>query len=350
MPTNILKLAIAIQQEDADGMQQVIYYDPGVGTQGAVDKIVGGGLGEGIDVNIMELYTFLAMNYDDGDEVYLFGFSRGSYTIRSLTGMIWEAGLLRRDQIQFVKDAYELYRDNEDVESERAVAFREEHGGRVDIKLLACFDTVGSLGLPFPGGFLSKINRQRYGFHDTRLSPIIQNAIHILAIDEKNSMFKPTLMSPTMDEVPEQLTQTYCWGEHGGVGGGDKGQIINANTSLQFLVEEMKRRGLGLAVDTSIVPQSLIEKTREKVEAPKSLGENIMGAVIGLIVNVTGESVRKIESVDKIHPAAIKRYQELPEWRPPALSHLEEEILAFDKEKLEVMCASYDPAVWRRAD
>jgi len=345
-PTNILKLAIAIEQESSDGTQQVMYYDPGVGTSGAVDKIVGGGLGEGIDVNIKELYTFLAINYDEGDEVYLFGFSRGSYTIRSLSGMIYEAGLLRRDQIQYVNDAYELYRDNEDVESERAVAFRAKHGDRIPITLLACFDTVGSLGLPFEGpGFMSKINKARYGFHTTRLSPNVQNAIHMLAIDEKNSMFKPTLMNPTNDEDIEQLTQTYFWGEHGGVGGGDGTQIINAATSLIFLVDEMERRGLGLAVNLEVVPDEHM-KPKKTEPVQKSIGEHVMGGIIGMIANVTGVHVREITDIAAVHPVAIKRYQEIESWRPPALAHLEEEILNFPKEKLDEMIAKYNPICW----
>lgn len=185
IPTNILKLTMAIEQEDTEGMQQVIFYDSGVGTQGAVDKIMGGGFGEGIDINIKELYTFLVLNYDDGDEVLLFGFSRGSYTVRSLCGLIYEAGLVRRDQIQFVKEAYDLYRNNVDVESPEAVAFREAHGDRIPIKLLVCFDTVGSLGLPFEGpAFLSKFNADQYRFHSTTLNPLIEHAIHMLAIDE----------------------------------------------------------------------------------------------------------------------------------------------------------------------
>lgn len=176
---------MAIEREDENGVQQVIFYDSGVGTEGAVDKVMGGGLGEGIDINIKELYTFLALNYDDGDEIYLFGFSRGSYTVRSLAGLIYESGLVRRHHIQWVHEAYELYRINEDVESEEAVAFRSAHGERVPIKLLACFDTVGSLGLPFEGpNFLDRFQRERYQFHSTTLNPLIENAIHMLSIDE----------------------------------------------------------------------------------------------------------------------------------------------------------------------
>lgn len=318
-PTNILQLTMAIEQEDEDGMQQVVYYDSGVGTQGAVDKVMGGGLGEGIDVNIKELYTFLALNYDEGDEVYLFGFSRGSYTVRSLSGLIYEAGLVRRDQLQFVAEAYELYRDNDDVDSERAVSFREKHGDRIPITLLACFDTVGSLGLPFEGPqFMNRFSPQRYQFHSTKLNPMIENAVHMLSIDEDRSVFSPTLMEGS-NVKDDQLTQLYFWGGHGGVGGGDDRQITSADCVLRFLIEEMKRRGLGLAIDMDMIPE-LGDVVKDTEEVKSSV-------LMGFVERVTGKFIRQIQSIDMVHPLAIKRYQLNPKWRPAALRDLEDEIM-----------------------
>lgn len=193
---------------------------------------------------------------------------------------------------------------------------------------------------------MSKINKGRYGFHNTRLSPIIRNTTHILAIDEKNSMFKPTLMEPCDDKTPEQLTQLYFWGEHGGVGGGDKGQMISAKSTLNFVVNEIQRRGLGLAIDLELVPQSTEEPT-EKVEEQKTIGENVMGFIIGTIAQITGETVRQIESIDMVHPVAIKRYQECPEWRPRSLAKIEEALVAYDKEKLEDLCSQYSADAWK---
>lgn len=311
---------MAIEQEDLDGMQQVVYYDSGVGTQGAIDKIMGGGLGEGIDVNIKELYTFLALNYDEGDEVYLFGFSRGSYTVRSLTGLIYESGLVRRDQLQFVAEAYELYRNNEDVESPEAVAFREAHGDRIPITLLACFDTVGSLGLPFEGPkFLSQFNADRYRFHSTKLNPLIQNAIHLLSIDEDRKVFSPTLMDHSEETGPGQLTQMYFWGGHGGIGGGDSRQITPSTCTLRFLVEEMEKRELGLALDMNSIPE--IGDVEEQGEEIKS------SRLMSMVESVTGKAVRAIDSVDMVHPLAIRRYQKCPFWRPRALEGISEELL-----------------------
>lgn len=148
-PTNILKLATSVASESDDGVQQVLYYDSGVGTGGAVDQVVGGAMGMGIDVNIKEIYIWLACNYDAGDEIYMFGFSRGSYTVRSLAGFIYNCGLVRQAEIPHVSKAYQMYRSRGLSPNNPVVgAFRMEHsfrenvGDRVPIKLLACFDTV----------------------------------------------------------------------------------------------------------------------------------------------------------------------------------------------------------------
>lgn len=311
---------MAIEQESEDGIQQVVYYDSGVGTQGAVDKVMGGGFGEGIDINIKELYTFLALNYDEGDEVYLFGFSRGSYTVRSLAGLIYESGLVRRDQLQYVAEAYELYRKNVCVDSEEAVSFREAHGDRVPITLLACFDTVGSLGLPFNFGPFGRINKERYQFHSTKLNPTIKNAIHVLSVDEDRAVFSPTLMDHHEDIGSDQLTQLYFPGGHGGVGGGDANQMITANCALRFCYDEMQKRGLGLAIDSTMLPKY--------EDVTLDAGPAQSSPWMSMIEMFTGKFVRRITSLKDVHPLAIKRYQKNEHYRPRALQPLDAEIMA----------------------
>lgn len=168
-------------------------YDAGIGTDGPViDKWVGGALGEGIDTNIKQLYSFLAAHYEDGDEVYMFGYSRGAYTVRSLAGLIHDCGLVGRgagshdeDQGENVDLAYQLYRRNLGDESEELRRFREENGERIPVELICCFDTVGALGVPTTLGLLNLLTRGRYQFHDIKLSAIIRNAIHLVALDEE---------------------------------------------------------------------------------------------------------------------------------------------------------------------
>jgi uncharacterized protein (DUF2235 family) len=242
------------------------------------------------------------------------------YTVRSLAGLINESGLVRRTEIQFVKEAYDLYRNNADVDSEEAIAFRAAHGDRAPITLLACFDTVGSLGLPFKGyGPLAAFDSTAFAFHDTQLSPIIRNAIHAMSIDEDRQVFSPTEMVAHPDVGPDQLTQLYFCGGHGGVGGGDAVEWPLSDYALNWMVREMRRRGLKLAIDMSKIPKGSLD-----VE-PKESGPS---ALFQIIESVTGKNVRNVESVAHCHPSVAKRYAAKPGWRPAALEAMKQDLLS----------------------
>src|SRR5256885_6520626 len=87
-PTNVIKIAYRLCKRDPDGIEQIIYYDQGVGTGDAEDKLLGGATGAGLEQNIHDSYIFLMANYEPGDEIYIFGFSRGAFTARSIGGVI----------------------------------------------------------------------------------------------------------------------------------------------------------------------------------------------------------------------------------------------------------------------
>ncbi|CAN8070659.1 unnamed protein product [Agarophyton chilense] len=320
--TNVSYLAQAVQYAGPSGVPQLVFYDQGVGTEGdALDKIKGGAMGVGIDLNIKQLYTFLVMNYVEGDEIYLFGFSRGAYTVRSLAGMMFESGLLYRNKLDFVTEAYTLYRENIDVESERAKEFRAEHARRVPITALVCFDTVGALGVPsyapFPFSLFSR--NEKYAFHDTTLSELVNNAIHVVSIDEEMVPFEPTLMSHNPKVGPSQLTQVYMPGRHGGIGGGNKQAEPLARNALKFVVDEMKRRGLALDVDCSVVPEEYVLDCMPKERASRL-------SLFGLVGLTMGMRSRKIDSLDSLHECVPKMYRTL-KWRPGALEPFKEQLL-----------------------
>jgi len=164
-PSNIVKLAQSVKPIASDGVTQVVFYDEGIGTES--QKVLGGATGVGIDRNIEDGYRFLSLNYVPGDEIYLFGFSRGAYTVRSLAGMIYCSGLLDRPHVTKAHEAYELYR-NRGIKPRDQVAneYRQTYGERVPITLVGCFDTVGALGIPGIPAF-SKLQEQlnkRYRF------------------------------------------------------------------------------------------------------------------------------------------------------------------------------------------
>jgi uncharacterized protein (DUF2235 family) len=155
--TNVTKIARAVvTPQDTQGIEQRVYYHKGVGTS-TFDHFRGGALGWGLSRNVQDAYMFLVENYDDpSDEIFLFGFSRGAYTARSVAGLLRNAGLLKREYANKLDAAYELYRDRTDATHPRSVEaelFRKSFACEVRIKCIGVWDTVGALGVPvdFPG-------------------------------------------------------------------------------------------------------------------------------------------------------------------------------------------------------
>jgi len=228
-PTNVLKMVRAIAPRDgADGTNQVIYYDHGIGTGavGFLDKHIGGGTGYGISRNIRDCYSFIANNYADGDDIFLFGFSRGAYTVRSLTGLLATVGLLSRNELRFVPKVYEYYHvDPEQRAGSRFYSLvKSLKTSAVPIKFLGVWDTVGALGIPTP--VLGKIQtwvgarweRVRVGFHDCNLAENVENAYQALAIDERRGPFKPSVWDKNTGQ--RHVLQAWFAGVHSNVGGG----------------------------------------------------------------------------------------------------------------------------------
>jgi Uncharacterized alpha/beta hydrolase domain (DUF2235) len=118
-PTNVERIAQAVKSQASDDTAQVIYYHEGIGTWDEIDKLLGGAFGIGIDQHIQLAYLFLALNYDPGDEVYLFGFSRGAYTVRGLAGMLNRCELVTEQNIRQIPAAYQLYRLPRDLTAQQ---------------------------------------------------------------------------------------------------------------------------------------------------------------------------------------------------------------------------------------
>lgn len=291
------------------------YYDSGIGTSGwTFETILGGAFGLGMDMKIKDLYTFLAMNYEPGDEICLFGFSRGAYTVRSLAGMISEVGLLSRNQINNVDEAYEIYR-TKDRSAPRVASFKEASPRRVNIKLLVCFDTVGALGVPQDGTFFLRpfFNSERYSFHNSVLGPSVENAIHACSIDEDRKGYLPAMMTPHSDRGSEQVTQKFFPGHHSGVGGGSWSERYCAAISLHFVIEETRRRGLELDFDDDLLPDLTDAKNNSTVRTYSYFSR------YNLIRMLTGREARTIPSENMLHPFVSELYKRDLTWRPAAL-------------------------------
>ena len=101
--TNVWLTYQLVKPNANDGTPQLAYYHPGVGTGGFIDRVIGGATGYGLNRNIQECYRFLIDHYHPGDYVYLFGFSRGAYTVRSLAGLVRNCGIINPEKLPIGK-------------------------------------------------------------------------------------------------------------------------------------------------------------------------------------------------------------------------------------------------------
>jgi uncharacterized protein (DUF2235 family) len=227
-PTNVEKFFRAVPEL---GGRQVVRYVDGVGTgPGAFDKYVGGIFGLGLSARVLAAYKHVAENYEDGDRIFLVGFSRGAYTARSTAGMIRNVGVLKpgfRDDKHY-RRAMSLYRNRTNNSKKpggrKAIEFRRRHSYSPRIEFLGVWDTVGRLGIPIGGFRLFHFISRRWLFHDTTLSSTVAAAYQALAIDERRRPFKPSLWTlsetakkPDAEQVVEQV---WFSGVHSNVGGG----------------------------------------------------------------------------------------------------------------------------------
>jgi uncharacterized protein (DUF2235 family) len=246
-PTNVTKLALSIAPRGADGCEQRVLYDKGVGT-GRVDRLTGGILGVGLPDHVRRAYRGVVEAFEPGDELFLLGFSRGAFTARSTVGMIRNCGVLRREHAGRVDEAYALYRSRADVTRPRgleAELYRRAYSHETRVRFLGVFDTVGALGIPIDGPRLAARVNRRYGFHDTQLSSAVDAAFHALAIDERRGPFRPTLWT-ARPEGTRRLEQVWFSGVHCDVGGGYRDGAL-AGIPLLWMAERARECGLTFA-------------------------------------------------------------------------------------------------------
>jgi hypothetical protein len=248
-PTNVYKFKNALAPFDRQGVAQLAYYHPGLGTEGNWwDRVVGGALGEGLDSHVKSAYEWLARHYEDGDTIHLLGFSRGAYTARSVGGMIGRCGLLDLSPRTGVSDAdgwakvdayLGMYRKPRGSEG---AAPPDGEKRPVKIHFIGVWDTVGSLGIPDDFAFLNLVDTEKHRFHDTELSDAVEHARHAVAMDERRLSFSPTLWTRVARD--RDVKQVWFPGVHGNVGGG----YANADLSdgpLAWMMDEAAALGVG---------------------------------------------------------------------------------------------------------
>ena len=305
--TNVARIYDALQKNKPS--EQLLFYDPGIGT--GLSKLTAGATGLGISKNIRDCYAFLVDNYKDGDRVYLFGFSRGAYTVRSLAGFVYRCGILRKDYRDSINWAYRCYRNrDEDIQK----TLRDKMAVHGNIYMIGVWDTVGALGIPV--NWLNNLNPFLHKFHDTALNPKIKFAYHALAIDETRKNFLPTLWQ---DDPADGQTIEQVWfaGDHSDIGGGHRERGLS-DITLAWMIAKAKHNGLVFKAgyEQTLTPDShdYLHNPRERIKKwfyRKKLRE----------IKPNKQSILYESVFDRI---LSKSNRPNPEYRPQNLSAIED--------------------------
>jgi uncharacterized protein (DUF2235 family) len=332
--TNVTKVALSVRPRAA-GVEQRVYYHSGVGTR-RWERLRGGAFGMGLSGNVLDAYRFLVDAYEPGDTLYLFGFSRGAFTARSLAGLVRNCGILRREDAHRVKEAWALYRDRvERPTSTASTLFRRAYAREAGIHFIGVWDTVGSLGIPVPGAswlkpVVSVVDR-RWAFHDTELSSRVKGAFHALAIDEQRAPFTPTLWHQQSGDAAsgQELQQVWFAGVHGDVGGGYEETGLS-DITLLWMVHQARR--YGLEFDTEALSETGPREMTPESSVDFRVRPDSMGTAhdsrTGLYrlappwhrpVGQAADGRGRLDGCEYLAESARERYDGDPSYRPPEL-------------------------------
>jgi uncharacterized protein (DUF2235 family) len=330
-PTNVTKVALAVAPQDDLGREQRTFYHPGVGTSRR-DRLLGGAFGFGLSRDVRDTYRFIVQNFEPGDELFFFGFSRGAFTARSAAGLVRNCGILRRSELDRVDEAYALYRSRDSKTHPRgieATLFRQSYSHETRIHFIGVWDTVGALGIPLNGLRLVNLLNRRWQFHDTNLSSTVDAAYQALAIDERRGPFRPTPWTPQPD-APEGQTIEQVWvtGVHCDVGGGYLEHGLS-DIALLWMAQQAHRSGLRFDPDAfsrcraeDLAPSDINATLRARTCVTPDPLDDQHNSRTGFYRLIPAYD-RKLGVTDPQHEyvamSAVERYKNLPSYAPAGL-------------------------------
>ncbi|MCH8493927.1 MAG: DUF2235 domain-containing protein [Idiomarina sp.] len=311
-PTNVLMLARAIKPSD-NGLKQHVFYDWGLGSYH--NKLCAGVTGSGIHKNILDGYRYIVQNYQPNDKIFLFGFSRGAYTVRALSGLINNCGILKRQDARLIAEAWKIYKSPQDKNKPSEVAakaFRDKHSHPSrEVHFIGVWDTVGALGIPFSLMGLFDRNDE---FYDTKMGSNVSIVRHAMAIDEQRTDFEPTIWLPR----PEvDIKQIWFAGVHADVGGSyppDENGIRASDTPLKWMLDEAN--SADLITEPHIRNNLTADRKGQLHKSRKHVYRRRQPLHRQLVFK---------DKPTKIHPSVKERYLSDSSYRPPKLKALVEE-------------------------
>lgn len=321
--SNVLKFYRVLRKTDKTSPRQLVYYDPGVGTLARPNPwrrlvqnartIFGLATGYGLDDNVLDAYEFLAQNYEEDDEIFLFGFSRGAHTVRVLAALVHKVGLLSREQCNLCGAALTAYkqfssdldRTKQCIEGSRddqAAQFARIASSRwPTIKFVGVWDTVASVITPRPDRFYIP-SLQHLAF--TRENPSVEIFRHAMAIDERRRMFRlerwlepQTFQSNRFNDSDsskkQDCVQVWFAGVHADIGGGYPEQESSLSKyPLLWMLEEAEKAGLE-------VNRATVNQLAWGVQRKGSPFQYCVPSVVGNIHNSMNAGWKTLEVIPK---------------------------------------------------
>jgi len=343
-PTNIVRIRRLLPNACSDVLP---YYDQGVGTFGLKEtlfewqkvpaRVAGLAFGWGLKQNVGNAYRFLVENYQDGDEIFLFGFSRGAYAVRALAALVAAAGLLARHEAHLFDHAWSLLvtRETQHTESEGPDfslmhAFRDTFGRRVPIRFLGLFDTVKAVGWIYDPVVIPY----------TTNNPIVQSVRHAVSIDERRCFFRQHLWG---NKPGPDVKEVWFPGVHSDIGGGYAANDADlALIALRWMLGEAAHAGLRLSWER--VPEAFAPLPADELSATAPMHDSMTSAwkvaewvprriwngidqhrewAIGAMPPFGAPRPRTVPPNVCLHRSVQTRLKGLPDYRPANLRGLE---------------------------
>ena len=335
--TNVWRLKSLCAPQDSSGVVQLVYYDIGV------NGFIGGAFGKGLNDNVTEAYEWLIDNYSSGDDIFIFGFSRGAYTARSLAGLIAKHGLLKAGAPLGVKQLYGRYKRKDDQtvwQLQRANSLGElkdatveetwllKYSQPINIKVVAVWDTVGALGVPVFS--IQGISRQTFGFLHTGLRTMIEHGYHALALDEHRRDFAPTLWTVRKPKdggftAPPRdifsVEQRWFVGAHANVGGGCESDLL-AQIPLRWIMKKASAHGLAFKndvdLDGNVLKAPISDSFREFMHGIYSVFAKRFYRAVGAEPEQAEDGTHTTVN-ETIDSTVFERWRKDPRYRPASL-------------------------------
>ena len=263
--SNVFRIDLALNAldkptDDAEEVHQLFFYLSGVGAaayqyMGLLGKL----FGQGIDELILQAYINLVSNYEEGDEIYIFGFSRGAVAARALTGMISRAGLLKYEYTAHIPSAWSFYLNAPEagdyISEMHRITYRD-----TKIEFLGVWDSVYGIN---PRLALSNKLITKLKFPDFRLDAGVKHAVHILSLDDTRPHFEVMMFDGISDDS-QTLNQIWMPGVHSDIGGGYMEDFLSTVSLLTMLDMLREIKGVDIVVDEDFVQRDLRLRLHKK--------------------------------------------------------------------------------------